>query len=231
MLIVALALQAGLRLWQPPLRREAADLPPPPPVAVLKLMALGEPAALAKLMMIYLQAYDYRADNKVPYQKLDYNVLCLWLGSMLALDPSAQYPLFAASRVYADIPDLAKTRIMLDFIYREFPADPNRRWPWLATAAVLAKHRLHDLPLALRYATAIGTLANGPEVPDWARQMRIFVLQDMSELDQVKVLLGGLLLSGNIRDPVEARFLQQRLDELEKSTGGKSAPPAGDKPR
>ena len=41
---------------------------------------------------------------------------------------------------------------MLEFVYREFLLDPNRRWPWLAHATVLAKHRLHDLPLALRYA-------------------------------------------------------------------------------
>jgi hypothetical protein len=173
-------------------------------------------------MMLYLQAYDYRKDNVIPFQKLDYRVVCLWLGDMLALDPAAQYPLFAASRVYADIPDPAKTRIMLDFIYREFMADPDRRWPWLADAALLAKHQLHDLPLALRYANAIALLATGPGVPDWARTMRIFLLEDMSELEQVKVLLGGLLLSGNIRDPAEARFLKQKLDALEKSSDANS---------
>jgi hypothetical protein len=226
-LALSLALQAGLRLWQAPLEAPATDLPPPPPLAMLNLFALGEPAALAKLMMLYLQAYDYRKDNAIPYQKLDYRVLCLWLGDMLALDPAAQYPLFAASRIYSDIPDLAKTRVMLDFIYREFMADPDHRWLSLATAALLAKHRLHDLPLALRYASAIATLANGPGVPDWARTMRIFILEDMSELEQAKVLLGAMLVSGNIRDPAEARFLKQKLDELEESSDAK--PDATDK--
>jgi hypothetical protein len=220
-LALALALQAGLRFSQPPLQPYASDLPPPPPLTLLRMVSLGEPKALAKLMMVYLQAYDYRADNKVPFQKLDYGFVAQWLGEMLALDPAAQYPLFAASRIYADVPDQAKTRIMLEFIYREFPGDPDRRWPWLATAALLAKHRLHDLPLALRYASAIALLANAPDVPDWARTMNILLLEDMSELDQVKVLLGGLLVSGQIRDPAEARFLKQKLDDLEQSSARK----------
>lgn len=226
-LLLALVLQGSLRMWQPPLQPSASDLPPPPPLTLMNFVSLGEPAALAKLLMLYLQAYDYRADNTVPFQKLDYGVITQWLGDMLALDPTAQYPLFSASRVYADIPDQAKTRVMLDFIYREFMGDPDRRWPSLAHAALLAKHRLHDLPLALRYASAIAMLANGPDVPDWARTMNILLLEDMSELEQVKVLLGGLLLSGNIRDPAEARFLKQKLDDLENSSVRKSgsAPP------
>jgi hypothetical protein len=37
----------------------------------------------------------------------------------------------------------------------------------------------------------------------------------MSELEAAKIMLGGLLASGAIRDPAEARFLKERLEELE----------------
>jgi hypothetical protein len=215
---LALILQAALRLAQAPPNAEGSDLPPAPPVQMLKLAAFGEPQALAKLMMIYLQAYDYRADNKIPFQKLDYVVLTQWLHAMLVLDPDAQYPLFAASRIYADIPDKARTRIMLDFIYREFAADPDHRWPSLATAAQLAKHQLKDLPLALTYATAIAAQARGPGVPAWAQQMRIFLLEDMNEFEAAKAMIAGLVRNGNIHDPAELRFLQQTLEALEQQT-------------
>lgn len=217
-LALALILQSALRLTQAPPSTETSDLPTAPPVPMLKIAAFGEPQALAKLMMMYLQAYDYRADNKIPFQKLDYGVLTQWLHAMLVLDPEAQYPLFAASRIYADIPDQARTRVMLDFIYREFAADPDRRWPSMVTAALLAKHRLNDLPLALTYATAIGTLAKGPGVPGWAQQMRIFLLEDMNEFEAAKALIAGLVRNGNIHDPAELRFLQQRLEALEQQT-------------
>jgi hypothetical protein len=79
----------------------------------------------------------------------------------------------------------------------------------------VAKHRLNDTHLALRYARALARHADGPQVPHWAKQMVIFVLEDMGELESAKVLLGGLLASGKITDPHEQRFLSKRLFELE----------------
>jgi hypothetical protein len=93
--------------------------------------------------------------------------------------------------------------------------DPNRRWPALAHAALLAKHRLKDLPLARRYAAAIDRHTTARHAPLWARQMEIFILEDMNQLEAARVMLGGLLESGEIDDPAEARFLAQRLKELE----------------
>ena len=45
--------------------------------------------------------------------------------------------------------------------------------------------------------------------------MRIFLLQDMGEIEAAKILLGGLLASGEITDAREIRFLMERLKELE----------------
>jgi hypothetical protein len=165
--------------------------------------------------MVWLLSFDSRGDNAIPYQKLDYERLQGWLRSILETDPRSGFPLFAAARVYADNPDPAKARRMFDFIYAEFERDPNRRWPALAHAALLAKHRLNDLPLALRYAGALQRRVTDPTVPSWARQMEIFILEDMNELEAAKVMLGGLLATGRIRDPEEKRFLQGRLAEIE----------------
>ena len=81
--------------------------------------------------------------------------------------------------------------------------------------SLIAKHRLGDLPLALRYARAIDRQARDPRAPLWAKQMEVFILEDMNELEAARIMLGGLLATGRIRDPVERRFLQQRLEELE----------------
>jgi hypothetical protein len=37
----------------------------------------------------------------------------------------------------------------------------------------------------------------------------------MGEYEAAKVLLGGLLASGEVSDPAEVRFLSQRLEALE----------------
>ena len=208
--------QLAWQLARPPTAPTATDLSSPPSAQALRLASAGEPAALARLAMVWLQAFDSRGDNAIPYRQLDYGRLVGWLHAILATDPRSEYPLFAAARVYAENPDPAKARRIFEFIFEEFAADPNRRWPALAHAALLAKHRLQDLPLARRYAAAIQRLATDDSVPLWAKQMEVFILEDMNELEAAKVMLGGMLAAGRIRDPEERRFLQGRLEELEK---------------
>jgi hypothetical protein len=225
LLAAAIAAQVG---WHSAWRAQlpaASDLPPAPSAAALRLAAFGETAAFARLAMLWLQAFDSRGDNAIPYQQLDYDRLAAWLGAILATDPRSGYPLFAAARVYAENPDAQKARRMFDFIEAEFARDPNGRWPALAQAALLAKHRLHDLPLARRYAATIQRLTTDPSVPSWVRQMEVFILEDMNELEAAKVMLGGLLATGRIRDADERRFLQGRLAEIEERLKGAQQSP------
>ena len=104
---------------------------------------------------------------------------------------------------------------MLDFIYREYFVDPNRRWPWLAQATVIAKHELKDLPLAKEYAVALQQNTTDPNAPLWVKQMVPFILADMGELEQARILIGGLIASGQVRDKRDAELLKQRLADIE----------------
>lgn len=217
-LVACLAVQIAIQGLRPPPSSKAADLPPPPRGTTLRAASLGEPAAVARLAMLYLQAFDLGAGNTRPYQQLDFRVLAGWLRAILETDPRSGYPLFAAARIYAEVPDAARSRTMLEFVHQAFLEDPNRRWPWLAHAALLAKHRLKDLPLARRYAADLQRLTTATDVPLWAKQMEVFILEDMGELEAAKVLLGGLLETGHLDDPAERRFLEQRLKELEART-------------
>jgi hypothetical protein len=110
---------------------------------------------------------------------------------------------------------------MLDFIYREYLRDPNRRWPWLAHAAIVAKHRLKDLPLARQYAVALQQNTTTPDAPVWVRQMEPFILEDMNELEAAKILIGGLLASGQVKDRRDFELLDRRLKQLEEKLKAK----------
>jgi len=217
-LALALAAQIALKIVAPRPGARAEDLPPAPGIGTLRLASFGDPVALAKGLMLYLQAFDYQSGSRIPYRDLDYDRLEAWLARILELDPQGQYPLLAASRLYAEVPVEAKQRSMLEFVYRQFLLDPNRRWPWLAHVAVIAKHRLHDLPLALRYARAIQDSATAADVPLWAKQMQAFILEDMNELEAARLVIGGYIQSGQVKEPGELRFLDERLKELEKRT-------------
>ena len=78
------------------------------------------------------------------------------------------------------------------------------------------------MALALRYAQAPRTQATAPAVPSWARQMEIFLREDIGEYEAAKALLGGLLAEGTVTEPHELAFLMERLKQLEaaeKSSG------------
>jgi hypothetical protein len=227
LLVLALGLQIAWQVTRPPLKASPEDLPPVPSLTGLRLASLGDPVALAKGLTLYVQAFDNQKGDVVPLRNLNFERVQGWLGAALSLDPLAQYPLFLASQVYSHISgDEAKQRQMMAFVRQQFDADPNRRWRWLTDVSVLARHRLKDLDLAREYVQAVRLKATGPDVPLWAKQMEMLLLQDMNELETAKVMLGGLIQSGQVTQENELRFLVERLAEIDAKLAGKTVPGA-----
>jgi hypothetical protein len=219
--VLALIVHITWQALSPRPEARGTALPAAIDVAWLRVASLGDPIALSHMLVLYLQAFDNQPGVSIPYSELDYENVLGWLKAALALDPGSQYPLMMAANLYAQVPDENKVRLMLDFVHREFLREPQERWRWLAHAAIVAKHRLKDLPLALRYAEDI--TRHAPGALSWARQMRIFILEDMGESQAAAVLLGGLLVGGEVTDPAEVRFLTERLERL-KSDENSSLP-------
>ncbi|HEY7760273.1 MAG TPA: hypothetical protein VIA64_12720 [Burkholderiales bacterium] len=215
--------QAVLSGWQPAPAASAQALPEVPTTPVLRAASLGDPIPLAQLLTLYLQAFDNQPGISIPFAQLDYGRVEAWLSAALDLDPAGQYPLLMAAQVYGQVPDPARQRRMLEFVYRRFQADPDRRWRWLAHAAIMARHRLQDPQLALQYARALREQATGPHVPGWARQMEIFLHEEAGEYVAARALLGGMLHSGAITDAHELRFLTERLSQMESAENSSSA--------
>ena len=222
MLITALGLQITWQAAQPRPVARAEALEAPPTVPVLRVASLGEPVALAQLVTLYLQAFDNQTGISIPFRELDYRRVIEWLETILALDPATQYPLLMATHLYGQVPDQARQRLMFDFVHTQFLRDPNHRWRWLANVTLACKHRLKDLPLALQYAREIAQLA--PDAPPWARQLHIILLEDMGEVESAKIIIGGLLDGGQIKDPYELRFLIDRLRSLEEKAENSTSP-------
>lgn len=225
LLAVAFCLQVAGQALQPQPDARAQALGKPAAPVALRLIAMGEPIVLAQTLTLYLQAFDNQPGVSIPFLNLDYSRVIAWLKAILELDPVGQYPLMMAAQIYGQVPDPTKQRQMCEFVRTEFDLDPDRRWRWLAHCAIIAKHRLHDRRLALSYAEAITREAR--HASSWARQMRIFMLDDLGETEAATVLLGGLLASGEVTEPKEIHFLTQRLEELK--AAGKSSSLSGNR--
>lgn len=218
LLATVLALQLSWHATRPSPDARAEALPPAPQLAALRSASLGEPVAAAQALLLYLQAFDNQPGISIPFSALDYARVESWLGLALDLDPRSAYPLMMASQLYGQVPDAIKQRAMCDFVQARFLEAPNARWRWLAHCAIMAKHRLRDPQLALRYAADITRHAGAAS--GWARQMQAFLLEDLGETESARILLGGLLANGEVSDPSELHFLGERLKSLENA--GKS---------
>ncbi len=139
LLALGLALQIGAKIISPPPRANAEDLPPAPSMAALRLASFGDPVALAKALMLYLQAFDYQSGSTVPYRDPR-----LRPARDLAHEDSRARPrrantLFSPQAgCMRKVPVEAKQRRMLEFVYRQFLLDPNRS---LALARSCHGHR------------------------------------------------------------------------------------------
>ena len=213
LLATALALQLIWHATQSHNTAQYVPLSAPPPPALFSMMALGDNILASRVLDIWLQGHDNQPGISIPYKQLDYVRVTEWLNISLQLDARDGYPLLTAAHIYAPVNDAGRTRIMLDFIEQKFIEKPQYRWRALADASITAKHRLKDLPLALRYAETLAAHA-GDDVPYWAKDIRLIVREEMGEKESLRVLIGGLLQNGNITDPYELRFLQQRLNDL-----------------
>lgn len=213
LLAIMLALQLFWHGVQPAPAARATALPPAPGITGLRTASFGEPVVTAQMLLLYLQAFDNQPGISIPFRELDYDRVTGWLNSALHLDPHSGYALMMASQLYGQVADAGKQRAMCGFVHARFLEAPDARWRWLAHCAIMAKHRLQDPSLALRYAADITRHAG--KASGWARQMQIFILEDLGETESAKVLLGGLIANGEVTDPSELHFLTERLQALE----------------
>ena len=215
-LVLALMLQLLWHSQQGPVVAEAEDLVAPLSVRTYVMSSLGEPIAASKLLNLWLQAFDNQPGASLSFHQLNYPRLTKWLDTILELDSEGHYPMLVAARVYGSIKAPAKQRIMMDYIFYKFNENPDKYWRWLAHAIITAKHEIKDDSLALKYAHALAEKATGKNVPYWARDMKIIVLEDMGEIEAAKILVGALIDSKEITDPYELRFLVNKIEILEK---------------
>ena len=214
MLVIALLLQISSHQHFYNSQGNVNTLDPPVSKSIFDLIYLGEDITAAYVSSIWLQSFDNQPGIRLPYSALDYYNVSLWLALIESLNQKSHYPQLLAAYSYASIPHPNKQRVMLEYIQQSFKRNPTKNWRWLAHAAIIAKHDLNDLPLALEYATDLQQLVKREEIPYWVKDLPIVFLENMGKHEAARILVGGLIANGEIHDPFELAYLQQKFDEL-----------------
>ena len=215
-LAACLVAQGGYNAeFLPAPQARAEELPSPPNQGVFQVAALGDPAALSRVVMLNLQSFDNQPGISVPFQDLNYQAVTDWLSIAAALDPRSDYPHFAAARAYGGVRDKARKRIMIEWTRDQFAKNPKLRWEWMAHSATDARHGiLKDKELSLELARLLREKTEPGDAPNWARQMEAFLLRSDDEYAASADLMLNLLEEGEVKDAHEFRLLNDRLHSM-----------------
>ena len=86
LLLVGLTLQIAWHGLRPAPRADAQALPSPPSLETLHLAALGDRWVTARLLMLWLQAFDNQPGVSIAFRDLDYDKVEGWLERILGLE-------------------------------------------------------------------------------------------------------------------------------------------------
>ncbi|GAB0057016.1 hypothetical protein SIID45300_01336 [Candidatus Magnetaquicoccaceae bacterium FCR-1] len=217
-LIVIALLQTVWRLQTPRAEPVATSLEPPPSVAVLRLTTLNDPIVASLSWGIRLQTFDQQPGLQLPLRTIDPERLIAWLERLLALDPHAGLPLDLALKIHGFVPDPARQRRMLDFIHQAFLENPAQRWPWLARAASVARHRLNDNRLARYYLNSLESHLEPKEIPFWVDGLHARILEELGEPKEARNRLAARLERGG-DTPAQQRAMRIGMERLRTATG------------
>lgn len=174
------------------LRVEEELVPEPPSVAAVHALSLGDAEFLFRHLGLELQNMGDTGGRFTPLYQYDYRKLGGWFAVLDDLDPESDYIATTAGFYYSQSQHVQDTRYVIDFLRRHAERDRVRNWRWLAQAATLARHRLHDVPLALDIARELAAI-DDPSVPNWARQMEPFLLAELGDKAAARILFEAIL--------------------------------------
>jgi hypothetical protein len=211
LLLLALLAHGALAWHHRGLQAGWSGVPEPPPAALAPLLTLGDEQLLYRSASFGLQNMGDGGGRTTPLRDYDYARLEAWLGLLDRLDPQASYAPTLAGLYFGQTPEPEDLRRIVRYLTAVGARDPTRHWRWLAHAVYLARHRLHDLPLALEVARHLAGLA-GAEAPLWVRQMPAFALAEVGEREAARDLLETILASEPNLAAREVALMRRLID-------------------
>jgi hypothetical protein len=209
--LAALAAHAALAVHVQGLRPGWTGVPSPPPAAFAPLLTLGDGQLFYRAGGLGLQNLGDGGGVITPLAAYDYQRLDRWFRLLDRLDPLAHYVPTLAGWYFGQTSRPADLRRIVVYLTAIGARDPARNWRWLAQAVYLARHRLHDVPLALGIARHLAGLA-GTQAPLWVRQMPAFVLAEVGEREAARDLLQTILATDPNLAADERLFMRRLID-------------------
>ncbi|MEQ1887774.1 MAG: hypothetical protein ABL951_01185 [Alphaproteobacteria bacterium] len=210
------ALLAGLALqvlyWVPAhnirVPWTGVGLAPSPVLA--RAFSLGDDQLYYRAAALGLQNEGDWAGELTPLANYDYARLSGWFGLLSGIDTKSQYAPTLAGYYFGQSRNPEQVRLIVAYLQQLAAAHPQTHWRWLAYSVYLARHRIHDLVLALELAYQLAALPVA-DMPIWTRQLPAFVLADTGEKEAARDILEAILESTPDLQKAEQNFMRNYI--------------------
>ncbi len=188
-------------------------VPPVPSRNSAVMMTLGDSEFSYRFLALILQNLGNTGRDIVPLKNYDYEKLGKWFFLLHELDPASDHIPMIASYYFGGTRVPEDVAVVVNYLKVVGQIPVSEKWRWLAHAAYLARHRMHDLPLALKLAYKLKNLPNSSKFPQWARQMPAFILKEQGEKEAAKHMMENMLVTEKTIHPEEINFMKAYLIE------------------
>ncbi len=190
-------------------------VPPVPSKIGAMSMTLGDKEFSYRTLALMLQNFGEMGRDTTPLKDYNYDKLHDWFFLLHELDPIADHvPMLAAHYFGGTVVPYQSSKVV-SYLSVAGKIRAPEKWRWLAQAAYLAQHRMHNLDEALKYAYQLQRLSRdySIDMPQWARQMPVFVLNNRGEKAASRALMENLLVTEKNMHPTEINYMKIFLME------------------
>ncbi|MCB1531503.1 MAG: hypothetical protein KDJ35_01405 [Alphaproteobacteria bacterium] len=207
----ALALNVLVWFYARDISARWLNVPPVPSSVSASGAALGDQQFAYRSIGIMLQNLGDTGGRSTPLKNYDYKRLSGWFNLMDTLDPQARFAPFLAAFYFGVVEAPEKLPPLVDYLAMVGQRSGVENWRWLAHAIFIVRWQMHDLDKALALSYKLAAL-NEPDLPLWARQMPVFVLNAKGDKAEAKsMMLQILQTSADTMNPNELNFTKDYI--------------------
>ncbi|MEZ0225522.1 MAG: hypothetical protein ACAH83_13285 [Alphaproteobacteria bacterium] len=189
-------------------------VPPVPTVDGALMMTLGDSQFSYRFGAITLQNLGDTGGQTTPLKDYNYEKLGKWFWLLNELDRASNHVPMLAAYYFGAVRTPKDVAVLVDYLAAVGVNPVGNKWRWLVQAIFMARHRLHDLHLALDLSYKLAKMQPiGDTLPEWARQMPAFVLTEQGDKQAARKIVEDLLVSGRRFHPNEVNFMKAYLVE------------------
>lgn len=176
------------------IKPDLAIVTPPPIPRTVKALSFGDEQFYFRALAFLLQNAGDTYGRSTPLKDYDYNLLYEWWMLFDALDAHSNIiPALVGYYYSASQEPLRDLPFVVRYLEQHADRDPATKWWWYAQAAHLARYKLQDMGLALRFAEKLAALPQDVKLPFWARQMPAFIHEARGELEEAYIIIRDIL--------------------------------------